>query len=192
MKKNVFLGISMLLLLMACKKEKPVEPTKHPEMNYVDLQNAEVKYQQTKKIDYDNDGIDDLSFGVLLVGDPILEIDRLQFYANAKNHSGFLIDARQESLALNKFDVITKNYEGYTWVMNPATILCEKITDNNGSHWTGPWADANRKYLPLQITKNEKTYNGWVEISFDKIGEKLVLHKIGLSTEENKDVKAGF
>ena len=48
------------------------------------------------------------------------------------------------------------------------------------------------KYLPVQLNKNNKLYNGWIELSFDSAASKLVLHKAAFSAEENKDVKAGY
>ena len=44
--------------------------------------------------------------------------------------------------------------------------------------------------LPACINKDEKPYHGWIEISFDTVAEKLILHKAAISTEANKTVKA--
>ena len=59
-------------------------------------------------------------------------------------------------------------------------------------YWDGIWKRASHHFLPVQVTRNGKTYNGWMEISFDMSGDKLVLHKAGISTENDKEIKAGY
>lgn len=195
--RNSFIAVSVSLLLIACKKENtevpaPVPPPDHPQMIYKDLQNAEVKYLKTKTIDVDGDGALDFYFGVMLVGDPVLQRDRLQFYANSVVKRNLLNNAQDESPVLNKYDVISKNHPGYTWWEISAIVLAEKITDNNGSYWQGLWKDATHKYLPLQMEKAGKLYHGWLELSFNTAEEKLILHKVAMSQEEDKSVQAGI
>ena len=74
-----------VLVLSACEKDNEDNvPKPHPVMQYKDLHNAEVKIGQPQRLDLDDDGITDFNFGVLLLGDPILQRDRLQFYAFSK------------------------------------------------------------------------------------------------------------
>jgi hypothetical protein len=195
MNKELLFVFIMFLLLVACKKSSPIDvpaEPQHPLMKYKDLKNAEVKYAHPATIDLDDDNVTDFSFSVLLVGDPVLQRDRLQFYAGSNADRNLLNNANDESPVLNKLDIITNNYPGYTWYQISAIVLAEKITDNDGSYWAGLWKNAGHKYLPLQVKRNGKIYHGWIELSFDTIGEKAVLHKAGLSIEENRDIKAGY
>ncbi|MBO9564747.1 MAG: hypothetical protein J7621_18355, partial [Niastella sp.] len=58
-------------------------------------------------------------------------------------------------------------------------------------YWEGAWKQVHHQYLAIQIVKDNKRYNGWVEVSFDTAGEKLVLHKAAISKEAEKAVIAG-
>lgn len=195
MTKYVFIA-TVTILLVACGKEKPpVEPpvASHPVMTYTDLQNKEVKYGKLQYVDVDGDGSKDFRFDVLLVGDPILQRDRVQFYANSGIKRNLLNSDVDESPMLNKGDSISKVHAGYQWWEISAIVLAEKIvTNNNGSYWQGKWKNADHKYLPIQIEKNNKLYHGWVELSFNTAEEKLILHKAAISTEEEKSVQAGI
>ena len=57
--------------------------------------------------------------------------------------------------------------------------------------WDGLWKNANHKYQPVQIKKEGKPYFGWIELSFDKGTEVVILHKAAISKEPYKAVKAG-
>jgi hypothetical protein len=164
----------------------------HPVMIYKDLQNKEVKFNHYEYVDVDNDGLSDFRFDVVLIGDPVLQRDRLQFYANSGIRRNLLNNQADESPMLNKGDSISKIYKGYTWWEVSFIVLAEKIIDNNGSHWDGLWKNADHKYLPIQVEKNQKLYHGWVELSFNAAEEKLILHKSAISTEADKTVKAGL
>jgi hypothetical protein len=190
-----FLIATASLLFIACKKENtvitpPASPA-HPQMVYTDLQNAEVKFLQSKRVDVDGDGSTDFSFGVLLVGDPILQRDRLQFYVNSGVKRNLLNDDQDQSPVLNKFDSIGKTHPGYTWWEISAIVLAEKVIDNSGTSWQGLWKNADHKYLPIQVDKNGKLFHGWIELSFSTSDEKLILHQAALSKEQERSIQAG-
>ena len=58
-------------------------------------------------------------------------------------------------------------------------------------YWEGKWKTRSHKYLPLQIQKNGKRYNGWVELSCDTGSQKTILHKAAISKKEESAVRAG-
>jgi hypothetical protein len=181
--------------LIACGKEKPLVPapvSSGPVMAYKDLENQEVKYGQYQYVDLDKDGTRDFLFNVQLVGDPILQRDRIQFYANSGIKRNLLNNDVDESPMLNKGDSISKRHVGYNWWEISSIVLAEKLVYASGSSWEGTWKNADHKYLPIQIEKNGKLYHGWIEISFSIAEEKLILHKAAISTEEDKGIKAGI
>jgi hypothetical protein len=192
----------MLLLLLivgslACNKSTsivqpslPVNP--HPQMRYTDLQNAEVSFRNEKPADVDGDGVTDFFFGVILVGDPVLQRDRLQYYAMSGIKRNLLNDANDQSPMLNRMDSVANTHPGYTWWEVSSILLAEKIITFNGAHWEGFWKNASHKFLPIQLDRNGELFNGWIEVSFNTATEKLVLHRAGLSKEKGKTVKAGL
>jgi hypothetical protein len=181
--------------LIACGKEKPLTEapvSSHPLMAYKNLQNQEVKYGQSRYVDIDSDGTNDFLFNVELIGDPILQRDRIQFYANSGIKRNLLNNDLDESPMLNKGDSISKNHVGYNWWQISSIVLAEKIITYNGDSWQGLWKNADHKYLPIQVEKTGKLYHGWIELSFNTVEEKLILHNAAISTEEEKGIKAGI
>ena len=120
---------------------------------------------QLQYVDIDNDGSNDFKFSVLLVGDPILQRDRVQFYVNSGIKRNLLNNQVDESPLLSKGDSVKKIHTGYTWWEISSIVLVEKIIENTGSRWEGLWKNANHQYLPVQIEKNNKLYHGWIELS---------------------------
>lgn len=195
MRKLFYIGAA-IFVLASCKKDEtviaPPPPPEHPAMIYTDLKNAEVKYGKLKLLDIDGDGSYDFRFSVFLVGDPVLQRDRYQFYASSTVDRNLLNNEADESPVLSKGDSISKFYPGYQWWEVSAIVLAEKIVTNTGAYWQGLWKDASHKYLPVQVEKNRKVFHGWVELSFDTVAEKMILHNAALSKEADKAVKAGY
>ena len=191
--RKFFLFAIPVLFFYSCKKDAIVpKPSTHPVMRYKDLQNAEVAVSYSQSVDIDNDGTKDFAFSVLLVGDPILQRDRLQFIAHSKIDDNLLNNDEDQSPVLNRYDLISETHQGYQWYEISAIVLAEKITTMTNVFWEGLWKNASHKYLPVQIKRNNKLYHGWIELSFDTASEKLILHKSAISTEAGKDVKAGY
>jgi hypothetical protein len=46
--------------------------------------------------------------------------------------------------------------------------------------------------LPIQIKKDNKRFNGWVELSFDMDAEKVILHRAAISKLPESQVIAGI
>jgi len=106
-------------------------------MMYKDLREAEVGYLQTKTVDIDEDGTADFVFGVLLVGDPVLQRDRKQFVVNSGVKSNLLNDADGQSPLLNKMDTISNKHAGYLWWEVSSIVLAEKIITYSTTYWDG-------------------------------------------------------
>jgi hypothetical protein len=194
MNKILFL-VLVIFIFSACKKDKPVTPVERegPEMQYHDLQNTEVKYRQSKRIDLNNDGTIDFFFATLSMGDPVQQRDRLQFYAYSMVEAYLLNNADDQTPMLNKADEISQQHSGYQWFDISAIVLAEKIIPLTGSpFWEGAWKQASHKYLPVNVNKNGHIYYGWIELSFDITAEKMILHRAALCTETGQKIKAGL
>ncbi len=164
-----------------------------PTMHYTDLQEEEITSGTSKRIDVDGNGTTDFTFYTLLVGDPILQRDRRQFYIGSTIKTNLLNDANDESPVLAKGESVMLNHPGYTWYEISAIVLTEKITPlTQPPFWQGRWSEADHKYLPIQIDKGGKLYMGWIEISMNKTTEKLTLHRSAISLEPNRAVRAGY
>jgi hypothetical protein len=193
--KKLFFPAVMLIVLVSCHKTEPVtpQPQPQPHMNYRNLNDAVVKAGQGKLIDLDGDGTTDFSFGTLLLGDPILQRDRLQFYAYSGIGKNLLNNETDESPVLNKNEKIQLNHPGYTWYEISAIVLTEKITPMVGNiFWQGRWTDVSHKYLPVQIEKGGGKYQGWIELSFDKLQDRLILHQAAICKEAGQEILAGL
>jgi hypothetical protein len=190
---KLYYFILLTAVMFSCKVQDLPAPGYDPQMRYTDLQNAEMKHSQPYFLDIDGDGSTDFSFSTMLVGDPILQRDRLQFIAHSKIGTNLLNNDNDQSPVLNNGDKISVPYPGYEWFELSAIVLAEKITGmTEPMHWAGLWRNAVHRYLPVQLKKNGKFYNGWVELSFDSLSEKLILHKTAISIEAGKEIKAGY
>ena len=161
-------------------------------MDYIDLKDAYISYNTYQHVDLDNDNKTDFTFLTLLVGDPLLNRDELHFYATSKIHSLLLNNEHDESPVLSKDQPIKAEHQDFTWYEVSSILLVEKqMYKDDITYWDGLWKNVNRRYLPVQITKEGKPYFGWIELSFDKVTEVLILHKAAISKEPYKTVKAG-
>ena len=183
------------MLLIGCKDKditKPNDPN-HPEMIYTDLHNLEVKKDQRAFLDLDKDGFKDLLFSTLLVGDAINKVDKLKYYVMSAEKRLLLSSQDDRTPVYSDGDKLPlHNKDGYEWNEVLWIVLAEKITGiNKPPFWTGDWKNAAHKFIAVQVVKNNDHYCGWVEISFDTAGEKIILHKAAISREAGKEVVAG-
>jgi hypothetical protein len=194
---NVFFSVMIILSVASCKKEKhdqgaPTLP--QTEMEYFNLNNTEIKANAPGfSIDINHDGRKDLAFGTLLVGDPINQVDKLQFLISSNIEVNLPVNGSEEVPVMNIGDSIKlEDFNGYHWFQLSSVLLVQKIISSTAPVvWEGHWKNAVHKYLPYQIVESGKRYNGWVELSVDITSEKIVIHKAAISKEPNKIVKAG-
>ena len=94
---------------------------------------------------------------------------------------------------MNKTDRLGAKHDGFDWFGVSSIVLAEKLVPlNEAPYWGGTWKEASHHFLPVQLTKEGKAYYGWIEISFDMSAEKLVLHNAAISSEGDKEIKAGL
>ncbi len=197
MKNNFTIGaIALISLFTSCKKEEsgtgPIVPP--VETIQIDLGQKEVKYGASPVLlDFDNDGTRDFIFNVVLVGDPLLGVDKRKFMAGSGINSLFAMNDNQEVPCMSKGDSIPlQNFNEYEWHLVLSARLVERWENTAGDiTWHGNWKGAVKKYLPFQLNINNKKHNGWVELSIDIANQKVILHKAAYTKEPNTAIKAG-
>lgn len=195
MKTHIFLFAILSVVFFSSCKKKDIELPPTVEMNYINLNDRVVAYQHPSVIlDIDSDNENDLGFGVLLVGDPILEQDKRQFRISSGIHTRLAVSPNEETPVTESGDAIyLSSINGYNWYEASSVILVQRIEGMYGPiFWQGNWKTANRKYLPFQLLKNNQRYNGWVELTVDIAQEKIILHKAAYSKLAEKNIRAGF
>ena len=196
--KFIFTILTFATLLVSCEKDcklppdspKPV-PTK-PEMEYTDL-NFEITKGKSKQVDINKDGSYDFVFSTLLVGDPLYQHDKIQFFIMGAQYTYFLMGPDETSPIYNKSEIIPISNQGqHTWYDISWEKLAEKIIPETGSFfWNGQWKNVSNKYFGFQLKKNDKLYNGWIKMSFNTQEEKLIVHGLAISKIAGRDVIAG-
>jgi hypothetical protein len=182
----------VLFLFSSCKKEA-APPEAHPQMTYINLNNQEVGQGNTKALDLNGDGRIDIAFGTTLVGDPFLKRDRLLFEVKSNIGTYLLNNEQEETPPLTKGTKIGMVYTGFEWNEISSLMLAEKDTFESGEvGWDGIWKSASHKFLPLSVKSGDLLYFGWIELSFNRTTEKIILHQAALSKEGGKEIKAGM
>ena len=196
--KHIFAVLTIATLLESCQKTWPPIPGKpnpipeKQEMEYTDI-NIEIKRGKSLRIDADKNGTIDILFSTQLVGDPLHQQDKTQFFVTGAEFTYFLMGANETSPIYNKSDLIPiDNQSQHTWFDISFENLAEKVTPVTGDiFWKGQWKNVSKKYFGFQVKRNDKFYLGWIELSFSIPEEKLTVHRLAISKLANKDIAAG-
>lgn len=193
---NKWSGLLILVMVAtSCRKDAITPPAaSHPEMTYVDFHDRQIKFNQSISVDLNGDGSKDIYFSTLLVGDPILKRDYMQYFVSSSFFSSLPVNNNEQIPVLSKEAAISLTaHPGYEWYNASNIVLAQKIIGETGTPWwEGEWKNAARKYVPIQVSKDNLLYYGWVEISFDTQAENIIVHKAALCREAGKEVKAGL
>lgn len=187
--KKCLIILGTLFFLASCNK--PV--THDPQMIYTDLENKEVRFNGSSSIDLNKDGIMDIRFHTMLVGDPVAKQDKEKYLVTSKVNCLLPVNSNENAPVLFKGDAVPlKDFAGYTWYEVSQIELAQKVTAMTGDpFWEGVWKSASHNYLPVQLRMNNQRFNGWVELSFDVNSEKIILHKAAISKLPERSVVAG-
>lgn len=186
-------------VFISCKKDIPApvnQPGNQPQnhIEYTDLQNREVKHQQGAVIlDVNKDDRADLFFEVRLVGDHINKLDKLQYYLLSSIYTAVPVNRNEQITPLAANEIIPiDNFNGSNWYGGSEIVLMERHETVSGTiRWFGNWIHLQKMYLPICIFKNNQRYIGWVQLTADNVGERLVLHRMAVSKLPEKEIKAG-
>jgi hypothetical protein len=182
------------LMFASCHKDPIPSPDKPPPpMNYTEFHDLELPFGHGYSIDLDQDGLKDLFFSSYLVGDPLDQADKHQFYFGTSPFTFSPVDDNEETPALAAGAPISdSSFPGHHWY-NASLILAQKIIKENiPDSWLGNWKDRSHRFIALRVHQQDKPFFGWIELSFDIPGEKVLLHRAALCTEAGRAVKAGI
>ena len=181
-------------LASSCQKNdsKP-NPVDFPRMEIKNLHDAEIAEGQFQLLDLDQDGTNDIIFNTWLIGDPLDQEDELLFFAGSSTSTSLLVDHNNGSPRFSTGDVISvSGIAGHDWYAVSQVELALRNTGLTGNpYWELQWKDATHKFLGVQVRRNGRLYNGWVELSMNAQQSKLILHRMAISTEPDRNVKAG-
>jgi len=191
--QKLFAPLLLFLWLSACNKKDNHSQPGDTIMDYVELGDREVKYGQPATIDLDGNGATELIFTTQLSGDPILEQDRLQFRVISGSGTSIYVIPEEETPVWQRGERIGSGYAGLNWSTATRAQLAEKIISLYGStRWAGRWKDVRNGFLPVRIIRNGEYHFGWIQLSFDISGDRLLLHRAAISRDPGKPVWAGF
>jgi hypothetical protein len=194
------LAVLLLIAFSSCKKEATIQPTLPAptptvEMLYTDLNNAEVKYNPNGFwVDLDKDNRPEVLFEVMLVGDFINKKDMYKFNIVTSIRAAVPVNSNEQIPVFKKGETIKiEDFGGTNWYGGSEITLIEKVVmDNQPTVWKGNWLNIQKSYVPIQLNKNGKFHNGWIELTADHVNEKIILHKAAITKEPNKEIKAGL
>lgn len=188
-------NLFITFIIVGCGKTVPPNPLveTHPQMSYIDLHDTAIVFGKGASFDLDLNGQKDIAFFTQLVGDPIYQQDKRQWLATGSIYTYFPVNTAESIPVMQLMDSIPiKPFSGYNWYNASEIVLTQQIISMNiPPYWTGDWKDVTRRFMPVQIERNNALYNGWVELSFNTSSEKLTLHKAAICMEANKTIKAG-
>ena len=188
---------ALLFFFAACRKSEQLTPLPEeqlPQMEVSNLADKAITYGQPGfAIDVNKDGRLDLFFGVQLVGDPLAQVDKRQYFAQSDIYTNLLVTPSEQTLPFNLNEKIeVENFRQSTWYNASSINIMERVEHVSGSIvWNGNWLGLSRRYLPFQLLKNNQRYNGWVELSAEPENGRLVLHRAAICKEAEKEIRAG-
>ena len=180
--------------LSACTDKKVVIPSQPVvEMEYTTI-NKELKYGIPGfTLDLNKDNLNDVVFGVQLVGDPLSQSDKRQFFVAGGFNTYMMFSGNDESPVFTTGEQIALDDSNKgAWYNAPFALLVERVEHISGTiTWNGNWLNVTNKYLAFQLKKNDQRYNGWIELSIDIPNQKIIVHRSAISKQPEKIIKAG-
>lgn len=173
----------------------PAASRYHPPMNYVNLNNAVVKAQQPALVyDLNMAGRIDIAFNVMLLSDPIQQQNKWQFMAVTDIYTALLVDTNETTPVADRATIIIREgFAGYQWYGASNVVWIQKVVSMAiPDYWESNWLNVNKKYLPFQIMKDNKKYDGWIELTEDHANEQIISHRFAISKQADTAVVAGI
>lgn len=190
----ILCGLLIWIMTGGCdKKNDAPEPEAPATIVYTDLHNRTIVFGEQGSVDADGNGTSDLVFKTALVGDPINKEDKRQWRVQGYAATRLPVNPDDQIPVISRKQRISiEDVNGYHWAEGVAALLAEKVTNESDQvFWRGNWIAADHLFIPFMITRNSRIYAGWVEVSFSRNQEQLILHRAGLSLRENRAIETG-
>ncbi|MEJ2880972.1 hypothetical protein WAE59_06370 [Pedobacter sp. GR22-6] len=184
----------LAVLVLSCKKKVPA-PEQEPVVGakHVDLSGQFLERDRDLILDLNADGRADLLMKVLPIAFDLNTKTKLTFQVYATGVSRVAVNVTDESSpALRKGDqVFFGSFSGYEWFPANPVIIMEKVSSAEAITWQGAFLSEEHRFLPLQLLQEGKLYTAWLELSTDKPGEKVHLHRAGIALEPGSTIICG-
>jgi len=184
-----------LAFLSACRKHPPGQTlTAVPApVQYLDLNDTVIRLNRSAVFDLDGNGRYDIGFGTQLIGDPIYQIDKRQWVAFGAFHTDFAVNEAEAVPVLAADALISfRGFPGFNWYNASSILLAQQLLFTaRPPVWEGLWRQATHHYMPFRLHRGERIYTGWVDMSFDQVQQRLIVHGAGVCTEPGRDIRAG-
>ncbi len=165
------------------------------DIRYMNLNNKLVKYNQHLSVDLDQDGVYDFRIATELTERGLDDV--LYHFVSATGANRVLVKndgepARKDSGLL----ISTANEGNFTWDALEPAILVTRVYpawDIYSNYFEGSWFQQTNKYLPVQLVKEGKRYNGWIRFSFQgsSVDKGIIVHDAAYNKIAEQPIKAG-
>ncbi|WP_299824049.1 hypothetical protein [uncultured Pontibacter sp.] len=192
--KKLFLLAFLALAFTSCDKDESeaVEPVAivHKEIK------ATFKYTLPIRVDINNDGQDDFSFGNVLVSDSYGAHNL--FYIRPLAHNQVLLNMNDEiaignwSAALKANDVVQEDQiNNLKWVRGTGFLLDLRKPDATHTFYEGPLSDKAPLYIGVRLEKNGGYHTGWVKLNYAMGSEEVEVTDAAFNPLSMQILKAG-
>lgn len=176
---------TFFILISACgdHSSSPIE--------HMDLNDTSFTYLKPFSLDVDHDGMNDFNFTTAL------------YAGSGESQINFLISSLgQHRVAL---DTVTEKIPVYTegdvigatlpfhqqWDALASYLGEKRYYGSTDSVWFGDFVRADQPYVAFSLYKNVEPYFGWIQLTFDTVQARVILHEYAYRTEPNRAIKAG-
>lgn len=192
MSKYIYAVACIGLFFAACSKKENPTPVS---IEYVQLNNATVTTDQSVNIDLDKDGTVDFLVTKELRETAAGQDDLLEFRVVSGQQHKLLVQQDGTPARKEPGVWIRKENEGaFQWDASQHAVVITRVLtiDLANAYWQGTWKDQYNKYLPVQLIKGGKTYNGWIQISFSPIlPSRIIVHDAAFNKVAGEPIQAG-
>lgn len=193
MSKQIIVAALTMITIISCGKKEPISTPKAIE--YVNLNHTAVTTNNVLSIDLDKNGTTDFVVTKELRETNAGQDDILEFRVIGAQQNRVLVQTDGTPARKDAGSIIrTEDEQGFSWdATTPAVIINRVLTpDPANSYWEGSWLQQFNKYLPIQLLKEGKKYNGWLQLSFsNELPSRIVVHDAAFNKIADQPIQAG-
>lgn len=192
--KLIFLSVALLIFLgfTSCDRAKENEEDELSSSNiiYKNMGDVEIAFNKSISCDVDDDGINDFTIGSQKIISTSEQSTNNRYFFTGSFRLYSPIDNMEQTRLLSVGDIVSENnFPTYEWFNSSKIILVEKVIPLSGNiFWKGEWRDVSHMFMAFAVEKNEKRYYGWLELSFSKEKEAVILHRSAISSQAETSI----